>query len=472
MKYLEKTIWDKKIPSFFGIGVFVLSIGVITWLTGNVILFGTKAATGATPKQVTITNITDHSFTVTYVTDSLVLGSVSSGIDSKFGTLTLDERDLAATSPIPHHVHSIQVQNLTPTTHFFFAIISDGEKYLLQNKPYEVSTASKQTSLNTNMASGQVSLASGAAPAEGLVYLSNTDSQIISTLLQVDGSYKLPVGTILKKDLTGPLITSPDTLLQIKAVTSTEQASATVLAGQVNPIPRLALSNTYDFTVASSDGDASINATGSATPDASHSASLPLPSTAPVSAPVILFPKDNAELKDPQPTFTGKALPNTSIDLTISSENTISQSLLSDSDGNWEYKPPNPLTPGVYTITAASVNAQGEVENVARSFTVNASGSKFAQPSVGPKNLTPSPIELPTATPTASPSPTLVLTSTPPITPTPFGGGNGNGNGNGDGSAFGPTIVPTGNSTAIYGGIAVGIIFIVGTILVVMTMSL
>src|SRR5262249_31736137 len=139
----------------------------------------------------------------------------------------------------------------------------------------------------------------------------------------------------------------------------------------------------------------------------------------PVSSPEISTPTESQAFKDQQPLFTGMALPNTEVDITIQSQQEIQAKLQSDNSGSWQFRPPVSLAPGNHTITISSVNAAVILQTLTSLFTVYAQGSKFVDPSfspVAPPSATPTPQVLPTPNPepTAIPTPT----PTPPIQPT------------------------------------------------------
>jgi hypothetical protein len=122
--------------------------------------------------------------------------------------------------------------------------------------------------------------------------------------------------------------------------------------------------------------------------------------------------------------FKGNALANENVAIGIMSDQNqeIKTTVQADANGNWEYRPTDPLAPGTYTITIASPDTTGEILTVTNTFVVNASGSQFTEPSISPSpsfDVTPSASPTPTIpTPTLSPtdSPTPTITSPTPTT--------------------------------------------------------
>lgn len=456
----RKTILNRRLPASFGIVGLVVSLATIAWLSGNAILFGTKAANGNIPRSVQISNISDSSFTVSYTTDQFAIGTVAYGTDNKLGKVGLDDRDQQVGSPVSHRVHHITLKQLTPSTKYFFSISSADQTFTQDGQLYSITTAPTSTSQPSSQApaAGTVALEDGSIPAEGLVYLISKESQLLSTLLKPDGGYLLPLNTIRSKDLSKILLLAPDTTLTMNVTDSSEQSKMSILASQSNPVPRIILSKNYEFTA----NDAAIETAN--TPIASDSGFPKEEDTSQVSSPEIITPENEAVLQDQKPQFAGKALPNETIAIGILSEDDkeTKTTVTADANGNWEYRPTVALTPGVYTITIASVDASGAIQTLTNTFTVNASGSQFAQPSISP-SLSPSFGVTPTAspTPTVELSPTAIPTIvTPTISPTIASM---------SGIPTQPPIPQSGSSSVLMVAMGTGLSIIIGALLFFLT---
>lgn len=410
--YNQNTIWNKPLPKFSGIFVLLFSLGVIFWLSRNVVLFKTKAALGDTPKELQISNITNESFSVSYTTDEAITGSLSYGKDAALTEIALDDKDKGA--PSPHKIHHITLKNLTPGTKYFFSIASGGSIFKNDAVPYDVTTARAESSDQSSGTpiNGTVVLEDGTVPSEGMVYVSMKDSQLFSTPLLPDGTYSMDLKTVLKKDLSGPVIITPGTTLTMKLVDPNSVSTVTFFASNANPMPQIILSKNYDFALGS--GLASAVTTSSESAQITGFPGLPATESTP-SNPAISTPKSAEKLKDQQPLFEGKAPPNAEVEITINSAQEITATVTTDANGTWEFRPDVPLEPGEHTITIKALNAQGILQTITRSFTVFAQGSQFTEPSVSP---TQKPTATPTAVPTATPTPTQAPTTTPSPTPT------------------------------------------------------
>lgn len=414
---MRNTIWSKHIPTLLGIAIITIGIAITSFLVKNGTIFVGQASPVDIPQNVKITNISDASFNISYTTKEDSIGSVNFGKDKNLGQAAFDERDQKADLVAPHKIHSIIVKNLTPETRYFFSITSGQKLFLDNGVPFEVSTAptSKDQSPSQISLKGQVLLPNGDKPKEAIVYATTVGSQAISTIVNVDGNYALPLNTMRSNDLSSYPVFDEDTIIKILIVNDTLKSNVSVSAHQ-DTLPAITLSNDYDFTI-------------SATSIASESAEFTgFPSIAvteesgsATSSPKITLPKKDQEFSDQKPQFSGTALPNETVTITINSEEQIEALVTADTNGNWKYRPTNPLTPGQHTITIITRDAFGILKTITQSFTVYAQGTQVNQSAT--PSATPT-LAFPTPTPTRTPTPTpiLIAQNLTPI-PTPIVGG-------------------------------------------------
>ncbi len=417
MSKMRNNIWNKPLPRAFGILVLVLSLTTISWLSRNVVIFGTKAASDNIPKDVQISNVSKEAFTVSYITDGDVTGSISYGNSPSLGSIAFDVRDTA--SPSPHRIHYINVTKLAPSTKYFFSLISGEETFQDGSKPYEVTTASESASNPEILqpVTGRVTVDGENAPDEAVAFVSSENSQLLSVLLKPDGSYNLKLDSIQKKDLSGMLPLSANSTLDMRVKSPTLQSKISFIINQTNPLPPIILSSDYDFDIGTQTTSSASASPAPEFPETTESTSSAIPQ--------ILSPKTDQTYKDQRPTFKGKALPNNDVEIAIQGESEIISTVQSDESGDWEFRPDEPIEPGQQTIAISTPNESGVLTSVSKPFTILAQGSQFTEPSVSPtipQTPTPTVTQPPTATitvsPTASPTPTFTPTPTPTATPT------------------------------------------------------
>ena len=201
---MKNTIWSRHIPTLLGIGIITIGIAVTSFLVKNGVIFSGEAQFAQTPQDPKISNISDTSFTVTFTTQDESVGSINFGKDKNLGQAAFDERDQNADLVVPHKVHSITVKNLTPETRYFFSITSGQKLFLDNGNPFEVSTGPtiNDEPVNQILLSGQISLPNGDKPTEAIAYATTDSSQVISTIVNADGSYVLPINTMRSNDLS------------------------------------------------------------------------------------------------------------------------------------------------------------------------------------------------------------------------------------------------------------------------------
>lgn len=430
MKGKKNTFLEKPLPRFFGLFILLTSIGVIFWLSRNVVIFNTRAALGNAPKDIQITNITADSFTVSYLTDEPVNGTLSYGPDATMQQVAFDTRDREGINP--HSIHSITVSDLEPNTKYSFAITSGDGTFQNNESPFEITTAQasadQDDSPNQGLTiTGQVIIDDDSS-GEALVYISSIETQTISTLVSGDGSFEINIDNILNKDLTGIAEIGPNTSFEIRATNGNLSSTASFLIDQADPLPPITLSQDYDFA-----GGFKAATTAS---ESAETTPFPVPSDAVDSVPAILTPNADETFNDQQPLFRGRAAPESDVEILIESSHQITATIQADENGLWEFRPDTPLAPGEHTITVTASANDGLLETLSRPFTVFAQGSQFVEPSISPTPTTePTATEAPSPTPTVS-EPTTTPTTAPTANPTPT-------------ATTAPTIEPTVSPTAI-----------------------
>ncbi len=451
---MRNSLFNKKIPTLLGLILLGIGLFTVSYLANTGSLFVTQATPPYAPEQIRITNISDTSFTVSFITDEAVLGTLSYGTNQSLGKLALDDRDQQTGTPRPYQTHHITVKNLTPNSEYFFSITASDKEFLDQDKPFSVRTLSplSETPPQQSPIVGKVSYPDGSTRSDVIVFLVGDSTQSYSVLSKQDGSYVMPLNSIRTKDFTGYANLKGTDILQMLFVGPTLSSRASLYPTQINPVPLITLSNSYDFTVGETPSIVEETASTSAS-----SVSFPSFEATEVTQnePQITSPKNEEGLSDQQPSFQGKALPNESVEILIQSSHEISTTVKANANGSWSFRPDQKLEPGEHTVTIKTKDSNGILKTIRRSFTVYAEGSQFTEPSVSPVQTTPTPTIFvePTPTLTPTPTPTLSITATPSAIPTI--------------NEATPTVVPPpsespGSSSVIISVIIAGIALVMG----------
>ncbi len=180
-----------------------------------------KAGISDIPKEVKISNISDNSFTVSWVTEEAVPGFVVFGQGESLDKTSLDDRDSGGrNSRLTHHV---TLKDLTPATVYSFKIGSGTDVYDNQGKLYTQTTAPVVFDAPPlpEPLLGKVETADGKVPAEALVYVNMERSTVLSSFIREDGNFLLTLNNARIADLSSYV-----TLADSKKINLTAQAGA------------------------------------------------------------------------------------------------------------------------------------------------------------------------------------------------------------------------------------------------------
>ncbi|MCX6782383.1 MAG: Ig-like domain-containing protein [Candidatus Levybacteria bacterium] len=390
---MNKFLWKTKINTI--IIFFIITIGVTTTILlikDKSILIG-RANPSNMPDKVRITNVSDSSFTVSYITSTMTFGTLSYGINNDQEKISLDDRDQLSGIIKQYKAHHITVRNLDQNTKYLFSIISAGEKYTISdNAPYTITTGATIFNKPTNQEplSGKINTNLNKSSNDTIIYLSGQDTQVLSTTTDKNGQYIIPLNAIRTLALNNYKSFDKNQVFKILAIDSETQSTILLLASQAKQVPLVILSQSYDFTI-------------NQAPIASISGTFGFPIfTATQSAnknPQIITPKKEESFKDNRPIFKGTSNPNANIEIIINSTITIKERIKANSMGSWTYRPTQIISPGKHTVSITTPDQFGILKTITHSFTVYASGSQVSQ----------------TATPSATPIISITKNPTPTI---------------------------------------------------------
>lgn len=416
---MQNGLLNRKIPTLLGLFLLFIGIGSVLFFSRNTTVFQGRAAPEDEPKNIRVANITGESVAITFVTETDVLAGVS------YGT-TPTELLQSATEVTAGKSHIIELKNLTPETQYYFKIISGSREYNNNGDPFNITTGSAlgQNPNPGKEVQGKIIRSDGTAADDTLVYLTSPGANVITTRTGSDGVFSFSTSSLLSDSLNTFFQTDEATQLNLTALDTNSQLTAVFLINEANPLPTVTLGQNYNFTKTDSSKSASVSA---------ESIGFPIFSERATEAQVVSIetPEADEGFSDQRPNFEGTSMPNSTVEITIQSEQEIKTSVTSNSSGNWEFRPETPLEPGKHTITIRTRDENGILRVITRPFTVYAQGSQFTEPSVSPPRTSPTPtpttvVASPTAEPTnapsitASPSPTMTIVPTQTPVPTAF----------------------------------------------------
>jgi hypothetical protein len=405
-----------KIPTIIGVILLLAGVAAGVFLIQNQQIFKLGAAPESEPKNVRITNITGHSFAVSWVTDKKTSGFIKYGEEGSFNQTDLDEISGQ------NYLHYLTVKGLTPQTAYTFKINSGGDDYDNNGAPWQVTTGPELAQpTSTNIISGSVLTATGEPAKNVIVYVTAASASPLSVYTSENGSWLINLSQARTQDLSSySTISNQNTLLEI-SVQAAERgvSSAQVYPQSAKPVPAMTLGDVHDFkNLPPSDTDEIPEATlDLPTQEATEESKFDVEggeSQDPSS--VTLESVDDGEvITSTKPEFFGEGPAGTKITITVESE-PITQDLTIGSNGSWSWSPPSNLEKGSHKITISWRDATGVLRTLTRTFVVQAAeGPAFeSTPSASPTSSpSPTSTSTPSPSPSATPSPTASATAQP-----------------------------------------------------------
>lgn len=453
-----KPLWQKRIPTFLGLGFLVIAlvIGVIFMGQGGGV-FAPRATAETTPKNVRLTNVTDTTFTVSFLTEDATIGFVKYGTEeNKVNLRSADDRDQLSGTEASYTMHHITVRNLQPGTPYFYVIGSNGAQFDNNGAIFRVTTAKRSgTPTAAKTIYGSVTNESGSPAGGAVVYIKIDGAGDLSALVTNTGGWAVPLSNARTPDGSGYAVIGDTTAINIsvQGAQSTQTAQGTVTVAEAQPVPTIAFgrglaqaeasatpvptptptltptptptatptptpspSATPDLTASTASAS---SATSSLLSDSTASGAASASGSAEVGGPEVTIVDVQSTVKPTvtttQPVITGTAAANVTVTIQVNSETQITQQVTSDGTGAFELDLSTlqaNLEPGEHTVTISYVDpVTGQNVTTTRTFTV-APRAQLAQ-------ATPTPTPFGSSNPFPIGGATTSATATGSATPTP-----------------------------------------------------
>ncbi len=390
------------------LGIAVLIIGTFAgvFLLNTTQIFKIGAQSGIAPKDIRVSNITDNSATISWVTDSQTSDFLNWGESS--GSVSKIEKESSASEKF--YTHTVTLSGLKPNTNYFYKINSQGSTFDNSGVPWQFTTGGALAAPNSSdLISGSVVTPTGETAGRALVY-SDIGGYLMSALTSDTGNFVFQLAAARTPDLRNfAQIDDTKTLLQISVNAGPEGVSSVQIFPQSSrPIPPIILGQVKDYrNLPPSVGGVvpTVNLNLPANVAAESKFSFPAISGTPSPTSVIFESlKEGEIITTTKPSFFGRGPAGEKITITIQSD-TITQELTIAKDGTWIFNIPQELSSGAHSATISWIDASGITRTVTRNFIIQASElpAFVATPS---QTLAPSP------SPSSSPQP-VVSTPTP-----------------------------------------------------------
>ncbi|MBD3279431.1 MAG: hypothetical protein GF390_01835 [Candidatus Pacebacteria bacterium] len=440
----KKKLLQKQIPTLLGLTILVVALiaGLLMFGSGTGV-FAPRATPQTTPKNVKLTNVTENSFSVSFYTDEKTVGYIKYGeAADSLKKQASDDRDQLSGNTSNYQLHHITVRGLSSGKTYYYVLgTGSGNDFDNQGQPFSVKLKKSATGGLNKTIYGNVKN-SGGTPAEGsIVYLTIPGYEEMSALVKAKGSWALALSKARPKADGSANTLTNDTKVQLlvqgtklsqtidysTTLANTQpvedltfgQAVANKTSQQTSASPTPAPSATPEPTQASQQAD-SAAASGQAgsggslntllddqvassqadEPVSTGSAILNLTGVKPTGQTVTIN----------QPIIRGQVTPNTSVKITIHSEATIKETVITDANGEFELDLADlkqELEPGEHTITYTYTDEETDQEiEQTYTFTVEDTSNLLAQATN------------PTDEPYGSGNPYPMTTSSPTPSPT------------------------------------------------------
>lgn len=181
-----------------GLIILILGLGVGVYLVLNQTGFFSRADASLAPVNLQVSNVSDNSFSVSWVTTKPTLGYVSYGIDEKLGSVTGDDR--GQKEMLTHHV---TLKNLNPNKTYYFKIISNSKIFDSNGKALNQKTApvADNAPAVADPINGKVVKSNGSPSTEALVYLKFGNNSLLSSYTRSNGNWLITLNNARTADL-------------------------------------------------------------------------------------------------------------------------------------------------------------------------------------------------------------------------------------------------------------------------------
>ncbi|QQG41961.1 MAG: fibronectin type III domain-containing protein [Candidatus Woesebacteria bacterium] len=406
-------IKKNKIPTILGIVILLVGIFAGVFFLGMNQVFRIGADSSIAPKDIRISNISDTSATISWVTDKETLSFISWG-ESKSSLNKTDGENNAKLS-----IHAITLTGLKAGTKYFYKINSDGTMFDNGGIPWEFSTGPDLgISQNNLLVSGSVINASG-VPEKGVLAYIEVGGYLLSTLTSDTGNFVFQLGSVRTQDLTSyAQIDKAQTLLSISIQAGADGvSSAQIFPQSANPVPPMVLGQVYDLRGLPPSQSGQIPNANLSLPENTvkeSKFSIPVATGSPTPTSVILESLSEGEIvTSSRPEFFGRGPGGEKITITIQSD-PVTQDMFIAKDGTWTFSAPVDLAAGAHSITISWIDSNGITRTLTRNFIVQASENPAFTASNSGIFPSPTPGATASASPTASPKPIPVTGETVP----------------------------------------------------------
>ncbi|HKZ34797.1 MAG TPA: fibronectin type III domain-containing protein [Patescibacteria group bacterium] len=370
---------EKKFSILVSFFLLVAGVVVSVTLVQNAKYFFSQKDPNFFPQEVRLSNISNSSFTVSWITTKDTIGFIQYGKDAKtLSTIAYDDRDVVQGETKPYMTHHVTLRGLQPSTTYFFKVGVDQYAVYPQHDTLRQETAPvlTQKPLHVDPLYGKILINDTSPATHAIVYFSTKESSLLSTLVKDSGSFIIAVNSLRSKNLTEYTSIGQGDQEDIFVQAGRNGiASAITTKGLDSPVPSISLGKTYDFRVLaeiqpSTEQKGFGAVLGEQTTESSESLKKhPI---------AIINPAEGEVEKTSYPLFLGKGVPGNTVRLQLERDQVMTLTLRINADGQWVWRPETSLSSGEYTIRVKTQNEEGKDVSLVKTFTI-AEGEVLAE---------------------------------------------------------------------------------------------
>lgn len=407
-----------KIPTILGL-FFLLVTLVLLYFISETRIIGSSASAQTIPKGAKVTNVIDHSLSVSWETETIATGFLKVIINGE-ERIFFDVRDRVSGNSKNYNLHYVLVDGLAPASEYQFQLVSEGKSYSLLGESGKKSTVKTATIYSgqppeAKLAFGKIINGNGEAVSEILVYLDIPGVAPLSSMTSSSGTWVIPLAFAYNAGLSAPASYQEAEVRENISVegSSLGRSLVTNFTKDNRPVRNIVLGEDSDFTSQDSDENSELGSNsgqGGSSSFTSDKSSLEREKEF-----KIISPSDGETVSVSRPEIFGTGPKSGLVKITIESSVVYESSLEIDNSGDWKWTPSGDLEPGNHTLTVDYTTPQGEKKSFIRNFVVLATGNENDPAfTATPSGETTTPIPTPTVV-----VPSVLPTNTPTLLPTP-----------------------------------------------------
>lgn len=409
---------EKRIPTLLALFLIFAGIGTAVYLDNKNSPTSLQAEQSVAPVEIHFTNISETSFTVSWLTEKQALGFVE--VNSNNSKKTYFDQEDSDNVPKARLNHYVRVDNLTENTEYEVLIKSGNNcpNNIICPVVKQKTAVRLDSTLNLPPVHGSMIKDNNSPLEKTVVYVTVGKNATLSGRTDSAGLYVIPLSNLRTQDLSKRPILSDTDIVQINVLLSTSKKANAVIdvksIRQNLTIPAMKTGNSYNFVylIAKKDLLAKAlnqNILGTETTSKNIINENINPVILDKSEIQILFPKKDLDTTpDLKPRLRGVAIPGSKLLIIVKSTPQVDQ-IVTGKDGTWTWRPSKSLEPGTHQITIQGYDNKGNLITQTRKFIVLKSGEQVLGESTPSASLTPFPTEI--VSPTAKFSPTTAVIS-------------------------------------------------------------